>query len=318
MTDVRALTIGPTPKRPIVSPPKTDSIRPLGVVARCSSSAFSRTGSMCASFGVLDRPRTPSAFFSSSLVSVSPGRDLTALAHEMMSSRLRDELDEATTPTMGETGDCDFFRWAYSFDVRYDGARREAPALLLNSTGRDGRPERDVRLAAAGRAVDVVALSRSLLRRPVPSLSLLSEVEQKTESLARGVTAPLDFDNFSVLGICNDDFLVAPKRGVVLAVLGCCCGILAFRVKAGKIMLSRRLVGVSSICSAGKENARRSLGAGSESGATMTGGTSGAKGGRADGASLAFLGEGENVPGNAECEMGALVVATICSVVVPT
>ena len=117
VTDVKALTIGPTPNRPMVKPLKTDSIRPLGVVARCScsSSGTSLTVSGVASFLVLDRPRLRD---SSSLVSVSPGRDLTALAQEMISSRLREELDEAMTPAMGETGDCDFFREAYSFEAR--------------------------------------------------------------------------------------------------------------------------------------------------------------------------------------------------------
>lgn len=107
VTEVNALTMGPTPNRPMVRPLKTDSIRPLGVVARCSSSGTSRTVSGGASFLVLDRPRLRD---SSSLVSVSPGRDLTALAQEIMSSRLLDEDEEAMTPAMGDTGDCDFFR----------------------------------------------------------------------------------------------------------------------------------------------------------------------------------------------------------------
>jgi hypothetical protein len=138
----------------------------------------------------------------------------------MISSRLRDELDEAMTPAMGDTGDCDFLREAYSFEARYDGARREAPALLLNSIGRDGRAERDAREFEIGLAVvAVVALRRSLFRFPVPSLSLLSDVEQKTESITSGVLAPVDFDSFSPAGRARDDLGVELNRGVVFVLV---------------------------------------------------------------------------------------------------
>lgn len=56
--------------------------------------------------------------------------------------------------------------------------------------------------------------------------------------------------------------------------------IFGLRANAGMAILSLRRGRVSSICSAGNEKARRSRGAGSLTGATIRGGTSGARGGR--------------------------------------
>lgn len=165
---------------------------------------------------------------------------------------------------------------------------------MLNSIGREGRAERDDRVAPVGLAVvAVVALRRSLLRLPVPSLSLLSEVEQNTESITVGVLAPpVDLDSLSPLGTFSDDVLVAPGIGVVFDVD--VWVILGFRAKAGRTMLSLRLVGMSNICSAGNEKERRSRGAGSEVGARMRGGISGVNGGRPGVEMIAFRGDEAN------------------------
>lgn len=68
---------------------------------------------------------------------------------------------------------------------------------------------------AVGLTVDDM-LSLALVRCAAPSLSLLSEVEQKTESWARGVIAPLDLDSLSPLGARSE----APRIGVALVVVG--------------------------------------------------------------------------------------------------
>ena len=84
--------------------------------------------------------------------------------------------------------------------------------------GRDGRAERDARVLEVGLAVvAVVALSRSF-RFPVPSLSLLSDVEQKTESMTSGVLAPVDLDSFSPAGTARDDLGVELRNGVFVVV----------------------------------------------------------------------------------------------------
>lgn len=87
---------------------------------------------------------------------------------------------------------------------------------LRKSTGNEGRAAREARVET-GRAVEVVPI---LGFRLLPSLSLLSEVEQKTESNARGVVAPLDLDTFrSVPGTCSEAFLRPLSTGVALEVV---------------------------------------------------------------------------------------------------
>jgi hypothetical protein len=56
--------------------------------------------------------------------------------------------------------------------------------------------------------------------RPTASLSLLSDVEQKTESRARGVVAPLDLDRPPLPdGIRSDGLFKPAKTGVVFEVV---------------------------------------------------------------------------------------------------
>ena len=87
-----------------------------------------------------------------------------------------------------------------------------------NSAGSDGRAAREA-LLVPGRAVDPVPIL-DLRPRPTPSLSLLSDVEQKTESRARGVVAPLDLDKPPLpLGTRSDGFLRPAMTGVVLVVV---------------------------------------------------------------------------------------------------
>jgi len=88
-----------------------------------------------------------------------------------------------------------------------------------NSTGSDGRADRDARVVV-GRAVDPVPILDLESLIPSTSLSLLSDVEQKTESSARGVVAPLDLDRPPLPdGTRSDGFLRPVKTGVVLDVV---------------------------------------------------------------------------------------------------
>jgi hypothetical protein len=87
-----------------------------------------------------------------------------------------------------------------------------------NSAGSDGRAALEARVAL-GRAVDPVPVL-DFRPRPTPSLSLLSDVEQKTESRARGVVAPLDLDRPTLPdGIRSDGFRRPAKTGVVFEVV---------------------------------------------------------------------------------------------------
>jgi hypothetical protein len=86
----------------------------------------------------------------------------------------------------------------------------------LNSAGSEGRADRDARVAD-GRAVEPVPI---LGFRPTPSLSLLSDVEQKTESSARGVVAPLDLDKPPLPDRTRSDGFLRPvMTGVVFVVV---------------------------------------------------------------------------------------------------
>jgi hypothetical protein len=88
-----------------------------------------------------------------------------------------------------------------------------------NSTGSDGRADRDGRVVA-GRAVDPVPILDLGSLTPSTSLSLLSDVEQKTESSARGVQVPLDLERPPLPdGTRSDGFLRPVKTGVVLEVV---------------------------------------------------------------------------------------------------
>lgn len=87
-----------------------------------------------------------------------------------------------------------------------------------NSAGSEGRAALETR-AALGRAVDPVPIL-VFNPRPTPSLSLLSDVEQNTESRASGVVAPLDLDRPPLPdGTLSDGFLIPAKTGVVLEVV---------------------------------------------------------------------------------------------------
>jgi hypothetical protein len=112
----------------------------------------------------------------------------------------------------------------YCFDERYDGllAVNEAGVGVFddrwNSAGSDGRAARDA-LVALGRAVDPVPIL-FFKPRPTPSLSLLSDVEQNTESRASGVVAPLDLDRHPLPdGTRSDGFRRPAMTGVVLEVV---------------------------------------------------------------------------------------------------
>lgn len=112
----------------------------------------------------------------------------------------------------------------YCLDERKDGllAVKEGGVgffeLRWNSAGSDGLAARDARVAD-GRAVDPVPIL-DFKPRPAPSLSLLSDVEQKTESRARGVVAPLDLERPPLPdGTRKDGFLIPARTGVVLDVV---------------------------------------------------------------------------------------------------
>ena len=117
---VKALTIGPTPNPPMPSPANADPIRPLGVVPNACSASFSGwscnvdcspRGEVILVFAlillVLDLPRASSCSSSSLVSPLLPGRNPTALAHEMISSLLRDDAEDAINAA---TGDCDPLR----------------------------------------------------------------------------------------------------------------------------------------------------------------------------------------------------------------
>lgn len=122
MAAVRALTMEPTPYV-MPSPERAEPIRPFGVVPSpdpdTSSSTPSSSDSCSGSFGrdeievnrrVRGRPR------SSSSSSSVPGRERTPRAQLMISSRLRDDADDAT---IAATGECDASRECREF-VRPD------------------------------------------------------------------------------------------------------------------------------------------------------------------------------------------------------
>lgn len=184
---------------------------------------------------------------------------LIALAHEMMSSLLRELAEEAT---MAATGECEASRvrrWAFdrtldSWDCSVEKRRSSGKVQLWMVEGLfDARGERG--MGASGFKAGLSA-----------SVSLLSEVQQKTESAKSGVLAPVilaDPDS-SAMG------RVRGRGSTGMAGESCeVAAMLDLRAKGGRTLLLclalRSLVmtrGGGGDCVAGNENALRSRGIG--------------------------------------------------------
>lgn len=273
MVLAKALTIGPTPNPPIPRPARAEVIPPFGVVpARSSGSGVSSSKGVKegrpSARRVLDRPLSNSS--PSSLVSPLLGRQPTAFAQEMISSRLREEADEATSCA---TGDCECLR-----PLKL-GRSNNKGEVWLEGVGRDdldlvdrresGTEEGTVEVRAATECPTDRRFKPGDTRSPSPSDS---DVEQKTDSGSNGVLAPpvdLLCRSIAVRASGARRVPVGPSfTGVFIAGVEVRETPIAFRTKGRAItedclelrLSAMEMGGGGEDCVAGKENALRSRG----------------------------------------------------------
>lgn len=259
VTDVKALTIDPMPYP--LSPANADPILPFGVVPNpvlpaslttSSSSTWSSSGSVDAGGSqarllirlVRGRPRGLSSSAS------SPSRRLMERAQEMISSRLRDEADEATIAATGEVDVLRVWRELVRPRERWERSVDTWAVALPPETARTGR---------RGGVIPTGLIGSS------SSPSLLSDVDRKTDSGAvPGVLAP-PVDLASRLANISLYLRPSSLTDVRPGDFGVMFATISRRANAGRTVLlrcSRRGNSIGGEFGAeGKENARRSRGA---------------------------------------------------------